>query len=171
MPEKYGKKQKIPELVPNFIFFHFIFSITSLVGTADDPSAAVLVGEAEALRIHLVQAHPTSLASSSPPPAPALPPLREKAFASTLISTWHDGKGRPAGAKSAAARGGGGGYSAPEPLRRLVEVYENQRRLTVLRPFSVDDLLPLDIGGWSDEAHKVSYAGLEAMPLPSADWR
>ena len=55
---------------------------------------------------------------------------------------------------------------------RTVEVYENERRLTVLRKYSADDLFPLDYSHYSDEYGTQRWSSLEEVPLPDGDgWR
>jgi hypothetical protein len=55
----------------------------------------------------------------------------------------------------------------PQPLSyRLVEAFENQRRLTTFRPYSTADLLPLDPCSWSDEAFSKRYVEIDLVPLP-----
>ena len=49
---------------------------------------------------------------------------------------------------------------------RTVEVYENERRLTVLRKYSADDLFPLDYSHYSDEYGTQRWSSLEEVPLP-----
>ena len=49
---------------------------------------------------------------------------------------------------------------------RLVEVFENQRRLTSFRAYSAADLLPLDPGCWSDELCTIKYDEIDLVPLP-----
>ena len=54
------------------------------------------------------------------------------------------------------------------PLRRM-EVFELQRRLTLLREYSAADLLPIDIGPWSDETGSVAYRAPEQVALPAGE--
>ena len=49
---------------------------------------------------------------------------------------------------------------------KLLEIFENQRRLTTFRPYSTADLLPLDPGCWSDEAGATKYLEMDLVPLP-----
>jgi len=58
-----------------------------------------------------------------------------------------------------------------QPLVRTVEAYENERRLTVLRSYSAQDLFPLDYAHFSDEAGKQRWASLAHVTLPGDGWR
>jgi len=57
--------------------------------------------------------------------------------------------------------------AAPTRARKLVEVWENQRRLAAFRPYSAADLLPLDPGAWTDEAGHRRFAEIDLVPLPN----
>ena len=55
--------------------------------------------------------------------------------------------------------------AAPIRARKLVEVWENQRRLAAFRPYSAADLLPLDPGAWTDGHRR--FAEIDLVPLPN----
>lgn len=108
--------------------------VTAVVG---ETRIVLLAGEAEALQLNLIRVRT--------PMAPSLPPL-------SLASASEEGEGSNA---TRSPLGSPHLPTPPPPMRRVVALYENQRRLTMLRPYSADDLLPLDPARFSDEAMKV----------------
>ena len=52
-------------------------------------------------------------------------------------------------------------------LWRIIEIFENQRRLTAFhKKYSGADLLPIDPGCFSDEKGKDRYLEIDLVPLP-----
>lgn len=112
---------------------------------------ALLAGEAEVLQLSLIRVH------ASAPSAPSLPPLTTSSAADERVEPTAPMVDR-ADTKSSSTHSVSAGSpetSKPPPQRRLVVLYENHRRLTMLRPYSPQDLLPLDPAHFSDEAMKV----------------
>ncbi|KAL1528232.1 hypothetical protein AB1Y20_009590 [Prymnesium parvum] len=161
-------------------------SLPDATGAASEPLLTVklgetrlvlLAGKAEVLYLSLVRMN--HAASAPPPSAPSLPPLHLGAAVAA---------GSAEAAEAAAERGDAAAVAASHssspkraadapplatPPCRLVVLYENQRRLTMLRTYTASDLLPLDPGRFSDEAMKAClptahYNKLEDFPLPSA---
>ena len=163
-------------------------------------TASLMLGRAEALRLHLVQQQEAD-PHADPPPAPELPPVVQSPH-DISDSGGGGGGGTSAAAAAAAASAANaraaamarasGALSPPRSrgadqrstsslmsdarspsqlsgvvrTSRLVEVFENQRRLTTFRPYGTADLLPLDPGSWSDEGFKERYVEIDLVPLP-----
>ena len=169
-------------------------------------TASLMIGELEAMRIHLVQTADSTAQADPPPPAP-LPPLvppvsvPQGGHADGGASEATVSGSKPSAILAptahppslAASATGGRSFSptrsfdpaavavpgstdvqpavdaaaAGRPSRRLVEVFENQRRLTAFHKYSAADLLPIgDPGCFSDEHCKEKYVEIDLVPLP-----
>lgn len=189
-------------------------------------TASLMVGKAEALRLHLVQQCEIDV-NEEPPPPPELPAVGlAHGGGSGRLPDVTDGAGAGGGASSVvgdsalepsieaygiSSRPGGGfrdgadaraaiplsagrggsssrpslpaGWPMQQPIGggggrnlgpseptgrsvRLLEVFENQRRMTTFHPYRPGDLLPLDPGSWSDEAYTCRFVEIDLVPLP-----
>ena len=150
-----------------------------LEASLHDASVALLVGPHEVLRVQLRRLSP----HAPLPPPPVLSPLPvgfggapPAAAGGTPTTEAANGEGGStvgtASVENAPKRRAAGPPPSPPrtptPLRRM-EVFENQRRLTLLREYSAADLLPIDTGPWSDEAGNVAYRAPEQVALPAGD--
>jgi hypothetical protein len=137
------------------------------------PAASLMVADREAARFEVLERQAggaTSAADCLLPPLPFLAALGGAAAASAAGDGDGDGDGGGLAEPSVDLSSSRKESAAP---RRLVEVYENQRRLTALRPYSADDMLSWeDRAAWSNETGTQRYSAAEAVALPDGDgWR
>ncbi len=144
--------------------------VATAVGATDTPLLRLLISRADgALLVAGAEAVCAVFARSDAPsqggwiarpPPPTLPPLSTRLLGG-------------AGAKDYDDDAGNGVHPAWGSTRteQVVDVFENQRRLTMFRPYSAKDLFALDWAPFSDESGRVRYASIDEVAPPQGwEW-
>ena len=127
---------------------------------------ALLIGDAEAACATFARSDGEKGGWNQAPPPPALGPLRTTSAVEVDLELTNP-MGRDVDDEA-----------GHENLRagRTFDAFENQRRLTMFRPYSASDLFALDWAPFSDELGRKRYSSLVEVPPPpgwewASEWR